>query len=153
MADTEDSTDAVVKVTEAPPSAQTVRSLPPVPTSETDTGLAPVVEKPGQRRWVGPAIVLVLAGLATGAILFRLAQPPALEPVDVFLTSEPPGASVVLDGRPQSGLTPIVLYGVETDRPHTLKVEALGYGQWHRRMTFVPGEANKLHATLEPEAP
>lgn len=74
-----------------------------------------------------------------------------LEPLNgsIMLTSEPPGASVLLDGR-SVGVTPVTLDNVTTMMPHTLRAEKDGYTPWVKNVSATGGQTTYLLALLRP---
>jgi eukaryotic-like serine/threonine-protein kinase len=91
------------------------------------------------------AAVAIVIGL-----LMRLLSPPEVvseegDPVVLWLTSKPEGASVVVNGRPV-GVTPNRVIGANPKTPHTIVITKAGYRAWTRRFT-----PNQLEVHLKAE--
>ncbi|NBD09755.1 MULTISPECIES: serine/threonine-protein kinase [Corallococcus] len=91
--------------------------------------------------------VVVLIGL-----LVHFLSPPEVvegegEPVVLWLTSKPEGASIVVNGRPV-GNTPSRVIGAEQKTSHTIVITKPGYRAWTRRFTPNQPEVH-LKAELE----
>ncbi|RKH40438.1 PEGA domain-containing protein [Corallococcus interemptor] len=95
----------------------------------------------------GLTAVVIFIGL-----MIHLLSPPEMpegsdEPVVLWITSKPEGASVVVNGRPV-GPTPSRIIGADQRTPHTIVVTKPGYRAWTRR--FTPNQAEvHLKAELE----
>ncbi|MFL5346740.1 MAG: serine/threonine protein kinase [Hyalangium sp.] len=131
------------------PSVVTAQDAEPVPTTNTQV-TATVVDRRallprGRRRtfWlVGGIAVVVLAGLAAAWLL----RTPPLE-----VSSEPPGAQVIMDGA-AVGVTPLKLGGIARGAPHTVEMNLRGMRTWSH--AFEPGTlATRLEVALEPVPP
>ncbi len=68
----------------------------------------------------------------------------------VSVGSEPPGARVVVDGREQSGSTPLVVTGLEPGE-HVIEVGLPGYEPWKEKLEIKPGERLEIVAALKPK--
>ncbi|HEY8210813.1 MAG TPA: PEGA domain-containing protein, partial [Myxococcaceae bacterium] len=93
--------------------------------------------------WVLP----ILAALVAGFVVFAVGY---FGGADVQLTSTPPGAKVVVDGRPAPSVTPVLITGLDPDAPHTLQVEAPGMKVWTEQVSLQRGATITVHAELEP---
>jgi serine/threonine protein kinase len=71
----------------------------------------------------------------------------------LWLTSTPPGASVKINGRDVSGVTPLVVRGVTLDEANTLILTLPGYRPWTKRFTPTNETEPPMHAELERLAP
>jgi hypothetical protein len=65
----------------------------------------------------------------------------------VSIESRPPGAHVMLDGR-AIGTTPMTLSDV-TAGSHTVSLDLPGYRRWTTAVQILPGERNRVAASLE----
>jgi len=86
-------------------------------------------------KWIAAAaglVVLVLIGVAGGALFAPEPPPPVLEVISV-----PPGATVTLDGTQVPGVAPVrITQGLAIDRAHRVEVAMSGYETW--TTTFQP---------------
>ncbi|MBX7097508.1 MAG: protein kinase [Myxococcaceae bacterium] len=99
------------------------------------------------RRWLLliPVAAMVLTGV--GVTLYgRYAT------FTVQLSSQPPGASVRVDGRPAEP-TPVTLSGLSVSAPHRIDVTSVGLAPWSQTVTPRPGAVLALHAELQPLEP
>ena len=67
----------------------------------------------------------------------------------VKLTSVPPRASVVFDGRQIPPKTPVTIKKVSKDQPHTITVSLPGYRSWTKTFSITSGDDISLNAFLE----
>ncbi len=67
----------------------------------------------------------------------------------IRITSDPPGASVYLDGE-YIGETPLFRIKVEANVPHTVRVELADHVIWDQTFTVSPDESLNLSASLVP---
>ncbi|HVE85479.1 MAG TPA: serine/threonine-protein kinase, partial [Myxococcales bacterium] len=93
--------------------------LPPALTLSTVFPRLPV-------KWLFWGLPL-LAALAAGLVVFAVGY---FGGADVQLTSNPPGALVVVDGKPAPSVTPVLITGLDPDAPHVLQVQAPGRKVW-----------------------
>ncbi|MDH5670862.1 MAG: protein kinase [Myxococcales bacterium] len=115
----------------APGVAAPVVSVPPV-------GARPT--RPPTMLWAA-LTVAVLVALVTGGLL--IAREPAYG--TVHLTTDPPTASVRIDGVPVHGSSsPYVLTEVSADRNHHIEVSHEGYDTWSTTLSLRPGRELKL---------
>jgi serine/threonine protein kinase len=96
------------------------------------------------------AAMLVVVAVST-ALLFqrrasRLEQAsrPALK-----IVSDPPGATLHLDGEQRPGTTPLVVTDIEPERAYHLVLMIQDYAPWQTKITLHEGETRTLHARLE----
>jgi len=68
---------------------------------------------------------------------------------DVFVTSIPPGATVVLDGRNVGARTPVTIRKVKRDRNHTLSVSLAGYQTWTRSFSMGNAPEKRFSVVFE----
>jgi eukaryotic-like serine/threonine-protein kinase len=143
--------------------------------------LLPLPDPPSRSRawmWAAAAVVIA-AGAAAGWQLRPRSAPAAaavaagaaapaddvvVEPVNgsdtgsVQVDSDPPGATVILDGKTVAQRTPARLAGVEPGREHLLVVKRAGYTQVAQRFTLGGGEEASFtvdlrrHAVTTPRA-
>ena len=139
------------------PSASEVTPLMPLPPSRSEerTGkLAPAASELTLSTvfprlpvrwlfWVLPPLAALVAGFVVFAIGY-------FGGADLQLTSSPPGAVVVVDGRPAPNVTPVLITGLDPDQPHTLQVQAPGMKVWSEQITLQRGAILTVHAELEP---
>jgi eukaryotic-like serine/threonine-protein kinase len=96
--------------------------------------------------WVGGVALLV--GVLLAATLGRSPT------FDVELRSDPPGASVEVDGRPVPGATPLRIHGLGTAQGHKIRVRMRGRQDWTSEVRGLSGTTVRLQADLaEPPAP
>ena len=77
--------------------------------------------------------------------------PPAVEPAEpalVNFNSEPPDATIVIDGNP-AGQSPATL--LLAPGRHVIELRLAGYRPWTRSMMVTPGSHPSIRATLEAE--
>jgi serine/threonine protein kinase len=88
----------------------------------------------------------VLAGLfgAAGVFLYLKSGNFTVE-----LSSSPSGATVAVDGREQSKVTPLVLE-LDAAQPHTIELSAAGMRDWSKTLQKERGDKLNLHAELTP---
>jgi serine/threonine protein kinase len=67
----------------------------------------------------------------------------------VRLTSSPPGAWVEVDGQRAPGVTPMMISNLAGDRPHLIRVSALGMKPWSKTVSPAHGQTLALDAHLE----
>jgi len=68
---------------------------------------------------------------------------------DVFVTSIPPGATVMLDGRNVGARTPVTIRKVKRDRNHTISVSLSGYRTWTRSFSLGNAPEKRFSVVLE----
>jgi serine/threonine protein kinase len=90
-----------------------------------------------------PLLAMFLAGFVVFAIGY-------FGSADVRLTSNPPGALVVVDGQPAPGVTPLRITGLDADVPHLIQVQAPGMKVWSGKVSLQRGSTLTVHAELEP---
>jgi len=115
-------------------------SVPPGPM----VAPAPTTHRPPAKAtpaWLLPALVVASAVVAFIALsLFRSATPGTLH-----LTTEPPDARVLFDGRPvESTLSPFVIGGVVPGERHSLEVARDGYRTWKTQLSVADGQTLQL---------
>jgi serine/threonine-protein kinase len=71
------------------------------------------------------------------------------KPGTITLVTEPPGASVVLDGKPQEGKTPLILSEVASGVEHLIRVSLPGYQEEAATVKVAPGMAEPVKLTLK----
>lgn len=91
----------------------------------------------GKKRQVPPVVYLLGAGVVVGAAALgvlalasgggRAPEPPPPSVGTVEVTSDPPGAEILLDGRPLKQRTPANLEGMPVEQPLRLSVRRDGY--------------------------
>ena len=150
---------------------------PSPPTLEyAPAGAPPSLPAPaggGRAPWIGAGLALLVAAGA-GAFLLRPAPPspaasagpepapPATAPVvsvpppvaaelRVRVVSDPPGASVSLDGRAVPGETPLTL-ALDPDREHVVRAQKSGFGAAERKLPAGSTTA-ELRLSLVPAGP
>ncbi len=94
-----------------------------------------------------------LALLLAGLHYFLSGKPEAPPTGSLWLTSTPPGASVKINGRDVSGVTPLVVRGVTLDEANTIILTLPGYRPWTKRFTPTSETEPPMHAELERLAP
>jgi eukaryotic-like serine/threonine-protein kinase len=147
----------------APPSAPTNRARPqpaPAPAAEAVAALpAPQPPAaPSPRRWKLIAAAGAVAGLAGFLALAKLgagrkaAAPaaPVQTTATLQLQSQPPGASIFVDGRPTGLTTPATLSGLPVGQPLKLRLDHDGYRPAFRDATLASGQPQTLSFSLEP---
>ncbi len=106
--------------------------------------------------WLGGAALLVSAAVAVAVIATRGGErrsvtpaPATPEVVDGTLDvrSEPPGASILIDGAARAEKTDAELR-VRGDEEHIVEVALIGYRVWRERVEVKPGETTVLKVTL-----
>jgi serine/threonine-protein kinase len=75
------------------------------------------------------------------------------KPGVINLVTEPPGATVVLDGKPQEGTTPLTFPEVASGVEHLLRVSLAGHQEEAATVTVKPGETASVKLTLKSLAP
>jgi serine/threonine-protein kinase len=117
-----------------------------------------------------PPIALIAAttlavGAVGGALLAR--QPssskaapapvaaPAIAPVEgpemLIVTTEPPGATVEIDGKALGETTPVAKRGIAIGK-HAVKITRKGYGAVERTVTIAAGQRASIDVKLPPES-
>jgi serine/threonine protein kinase len=123
-------------------------SLPDsVPSNTTAVHRVPVAHG---RRWamLGVGGVALLVGVALAAMLGRSPT------FDVELRSDPPGATVEVDGQAVLGATPLRIHGLGTAQGHKIRVRMPGRQDWTGEVRGLSGTTVRLQADLaEPPAP
>lgn len=103
-----------------------------------------------ERRGMLAAFLLALA-VGAGGVLAALQGPWAPPGAQLEVVSAPPGATVLLDGRPVETPTPVRILGVDTRRVHRLTIELAGYRPWQTEVRFHGGERSRaVQAVLVP---
>jgi serine/threonine protein kinase len=82
----------------------------------------------------------------TISVLLPAAQ---ARPGTIELTTEPPGASVVLDGKPQPGVTPLTLAEVSSGVEHLIRVSREGFQEEALSVEVAPGETLPVKLALK----
>ncbi len=90
-----------------------------------------------------------LALLLGGLHYFMSGRSEELPKGSLWLTSKPPGASVKINGRDVSGVTPLVVKGVTLDEANTLILTLPGYRPWTKRFTPTSENEPPMHVELE----
>lgn len=67
----------------------------------------------------------------------------------VYVSSEPPGATIELDGKRLPGKTPKIIDQVCSDKEHTIRLKHAGYRAWRHRFWASRGEVVNVRARLE----
>ncbi|HLL00631.1 MAG TPA: serine/threonine-protein kinase [Myxococcaceae bacterium] len=75
------------------------------------------------------------------------------KPGTIELVTEPPGATVVLDGKPQTGVTPLTLTDVSSGVEHLIRVSLEGYQQEATSVKVEPGASLPVKLALKAVAP
>jgi hypothetical protein len=95
-------------------------------------------------------VALLGVALLLGTVLASvLGQVPTFE---LELLSEPPGASVEVDGAPVPGITPLRITHLGADQPHQLRVKLPGRPEWTGEISGRSGTTVHLRAELPPPA-
>jgi serine/threonine-protein kinase len=76
---------------------------------------------------------------------------PVVTVASIDVETRPPGARVILDGRP-AGTAPIQLVDIAPG-PHTVRLDLDGYRPWTTTVTVKPGERTRVTASLERQSP
>ncbi len=125
--------------------AEPVMADVPRPPRRRDSRPRPVVR---QGLGLGTALLLALALGGGGAVGLHYGET-WLRPGVLVITSDPPGASVTLDGTPR-GETPLVVEDVQLSRPHELALAGRGVRPATLAIEPVPGKlVRRVHARLE----
>lgn len=120
------------------------------PTDEEQEALA---DAPTLTRSVVAAPKLLLAGVPVLAMVLAAGLVVAsgrLGSFTIRVTSQPPGATVRVDGAELPSRTPVVIPDLEARRPHRVEVLAPGMRAWAREVTAGRGAVLDLEAALEP---
>ncbi|MCZ7587155.1 MAG: PEGA domain-containing protein [Deltaproteobacteria bacterium] len=67
----------------------------------------------------------------------------------LFITSTPPGATVVMDGKTQAGKTPLTVDKPTAGEEHEVRLEMHGHMPQTRTITLEEGKIGRLHFDLE----
>ena len=67
----------------------------------------------------------------------------------IYVTSEPSGADISIDGSPMGEQTPCTITNVPAGT-HTIKLTLMGYHNWTTNLQVIAGETVYVHATLTP---
>jgi eukaryotic-like serine/threonine-protein kinase len=105
---------------------------------------------PHGRRWamLGVGGVALLVGVVLAATLGRSPT------FDLELRSEPPGASVEVDGQAVPGATPLRIHGLGPAQAHKIRVRMPGRQDWTGEVRGLSGTTVRLQADLaEPPTP
>jgi serine/threonine protein kinase len=146
-------------VVPAPPDEEETPTLENTPLEglpHAPPGLAPprgtaILSAPAPRgRPVWSVALPAAVALAAGAGVVALLLPSTTE---VSLTSEPPGATVVVDGRRAPTRTPVLIRNLRADRAHRLELRAPGRAPWVWELPPSEEARQRLHATLLPALP
>jgi len=118
----------------------------PVFPRQASTPVATAVAAPRPPpKWLFVALPLVAMLLAAVGVILLGARTASIQ-----LSSEPPGALVLLDGVPAPTRTPMLISDLDPDSPHLLEVQAPGMHPWQQRLTLRRGELLAVHARLVP---
>jgi len=100
--------------------------------------------------WRGVVVAVAISvGVAIGLFLPGGKEIPSVASMEIV--SIPPGAHVAVDGKPQSGVTPIVLREVHAGATYRIVITHPGYRVWDRREVIPEGgRAVKVIASLKP---
>ncbi|HEX8703604.1 MAG TPA: serine/threonine-protein kinase, partial [Myxococcaceae bacterium] len=71
------------------------------------------------------------------------------KPGTIELVTEPPGATVVLDGKPQSGVTPLTLAELASGVEHLIRVSLAGYQEEATSVKVEPGVSTPVKLSLK----
>lgn len=115
--------------------------------------------------WSGEHVVTFrLAGFTPDSHTFTLNPGEAIEvvgklytdgdiPAGLSLRSDPPGATVWINGERQDAVTPVVLDTLKAGLPYTVKLEKSGYSASEKRVTLEAETVESLELSLAPETP
>ncbi len=99
-------------------------------------------------RWLFVALPVLAMLVATLAVLALGSRSASIQ-----LTSEPPGAVVLVDGTPAPTRTPLLLSELDPTVPHLLEIQSPGMQPWQQRLTLRKGQLTEVHARLIPSPP
>lgn len=68
---------------------------------------------------------------------------------EIFINSHPPRATVYLDGDKISARTPLTIRKVPRDKPHTIRLQKEGFGDWEREISLDDKDRKKYDVELE----
>jgi hypothetical protein len=68
---------------------------------------------------------------------------------EIFINSYPPRATVYVDGDKMGARTPLTIKRVPRDKPHTIRLELQGYGDWEREVILEEKDKKKYDVELE----
>jgi serine/threonine-protein kinase len=118
----------------------------------------PLPKKRTKRPWLVIAgVAAVAVGGAAGVGLRKqhatptpVTPPPVTAPAfgTLVIESEPPGATVTVDGTKVTGTTPLERAGLDAKRPHVVQVTLAGYKDLVREVTVAEGARQPLLLTL-----
>ena len=139
-----------------------VSSLPPgasIYLDEKDTGLKTPSSIIGLMARQGHQIGLFLTGYdfvtreveIVGGKELHMDVPLSPTPAVIFLTSEPAGAEVFIDGK-SVGITPLTLDSVKPALEHVLRMTLPGFSPHEERLSFTAGEHKALHIPFQAPA-
>ncbi len=80
----------------------------------------------------------------TGAVRRPVARPVS---ATLFVETRPAGATVIIDGQPSTGVTPLTLETIPPGR-HTVRIERDGYRPWTTTVNVKAGERVRVAASL-----
>lgn len=108
---------------------------------------------PSQKKKVFPAPLLfvLLAAIAVGIYFFFFLKPtptPTMGEIDI--SSEPPGAKILVNGKDSGKTTPALIDNLSLSSSHAIKLNKEGFKPWKEQVVFENANAVSLEATLEP---
>jgi hypothetical protein len=68
---------------------------------------------------------------------------------EIYISSYPPRASVYVNGDKVNARTPLTIKRVPRDKPHTIRLQLEGYGEWEREITLEEKDKKKYDVELE----
>lgn len=168
--------DITKPVVKQPEIKEPIKPTPETPTVSTGVGNIQVASNPsgadvfvnGEHRGNTP----IKLNLATGSVKILVTKgeetlpcrreitlrPGATERIDctlgplfgkIEISSYPPRADVIFNGKKMEGKTPIIIKKVKRDREHTLRIELEGYKPWSRAFHLKDEENKSFNVELE----
>ncbi len=95
--------------------------------------------------WLIAGGAVLVVGIVAVLLLKKKSSQPQFG--DIFISSDPSGAKVYLDGTDTGKRTDCTLENVSAG-VHELKIELEGYGKWEGNVTVIANQAVDVHATL-----
>jgi hypothetical protein len=120
-----------------------------VPAGPAESGMTSVVARLRSRLGISLAAALALLALVAVAIWF------ATKPTDanaaqgrISVNTDPPGATVYVDGAPAEGKTPTTIFNLPVGKTFVIKVDLFGYEPQQKEVMTIEGRSVEFSTAL-----
>jgi serine/threonine protein kinase len=108
--------------------------------------------KPGRAGWLSPGVILTFAGIIVfgGLTANYILSMFTAEYGTASITSDPPGAVIVFNGKDLKQKTPFEIKGLEVDKSHELTLRLEGHEEEEDVIDVVADETTRHHYMMRP---